>query len=40
MQYIEDKDDQLQILEDLFDLADDYGPGDSYPYNTNMLYYE
>mmetsp|Transcript_10141 Transcript_10141/g.1506 ORF Transcript_10141/g.1506 Transcript_10141/m.1506 type:complete len:126 (+) Transcript_10141:2055-2432(+) len=28
------------MLEDLLDLADDFGPGDSFPYNTEMLYYE
>lgn len=40
LEYLEDSKDAIQASEDLTDIADDYGPGDSYAHNTNFLYYE
>jgi len=38
--YIDDQSDGIDIKHDLTDIADDYGPGDSFPYNINFLFYE
>jgi Niemann-Pick C1-like protein 1 len=39
IEHIYSSKDGIQVDEDLNDIADDFGPGDSYPFNTNFLYY-
>lgn len=40
VKYITDQQDGVEINEDMTNIADDYGPGDSFPYNDNFLFYE
>lgn len=40
VKFISDQQDGVEINEDMTNIADDYGPGDSFPYNDNFLFYE
>jgi hypothetical protein len=37
---IKETDDKIEAMKDTREICDDFGPGDSFPYNFNYLFYE
>ena len=40
VEYTKQQEDGVKINKDMTNIADDYGPGDSFPYNEDFLFYE